>query len=171
MGDTVRSDDRVGFKASVLGAGSVTDPGGAFQLLVIKDGVPFAAFPVTGDRFETTFQSDGPGRYRLQLQRGSTIEGVSSPIYVEPAQSARAPAGAGAGDPSRSGDPGTRNGGGGGDRRTANAGSGSPAAGGSLEADRDGELPFTGRELAVLPPVAVALLATGVALRRRLRRS
>jgi hypothetical protein len=26
----------------------------------------------------------GPGRYRLQVQRTSSIEAVSSPIYLEP---------------------------------------------------------------------------------------
>ena len=29
---------------------------------------------MTGDAFEHSFRSSGPGRYRLQLQRGSVIE-------------------------------------------------------------------------------------------------
>jgi hypothetical protein len=38
---------------------------------------------VSSDAFKLEFASTGPGRYRLQLQRGTTIEAVSSPIYLE----------------------------------------------------------------------------------------
>jgi hypothetical protein len=53
-------------------------------LLVHRDGDPFRSLPVTGADFTTTFEAPAPGRYRLQLQRGSAIDTVSSPIYLEP---------------------------------------------------------------------------------------
>ena len=39
---------------------------------------------MTGDDFSFDFPEAGPGRYRLQVQRESAIEAVSSPIWVEP---------------------------------------------------------------------------------------
>lgn len=79
MGDTV-GDEPVDFTARVLGAGPSELP---YTLLVMKDGKPFRTLPATGDDFSFRFRSAGPGRYRLQLQRGTTIEALSSPIYVE----------------------------------------------------------------------------------------
>lgn len=56
----------------------------ARTLLVLKDGRPFAEFPVGVGTTTVTFSSGGPGRYRLQLERGPLIEAVSSPIYLKP---------------------------------------------------------------------------------------
>jgi hypothetical protein len=50
---------------------------------VLKDGLPLLATPVTSDDFSFPFPSAGPGRYRLQVQRESAIEAVSSPIWLE----------------------------------------------------------------------------------------
>ncbi len=83
MGDTVRGEP-VDFTARVLGAGpSPLPPELPYTLLVVRDGKPFRTVPVTRDDFTYRFRSAGPGRYRLQLQRGTTIEALSSPIYVE----------------------------------------------------------------------------------------
>lgn len=75
MGDTVRAGSAA-FIARVIG-------GDGRSLTVYRDGDPFRTFPVSGEDFSVGFDSAGPGRYRLQLQRGSTIETVSSPIYLE----------------------------------------------------------------------------------------
>jgi hypothetical protein len=88
MGDTIRADD-VSFTARVLGAGPSAARPGDYELFVLKDGAPLLGAPVTGDDFTFPFPGAGPGRYRLQLQRDTAIEAVSSPIYVEPASYAR----------------------------------------------------------------------------------
>jgi hypothetical protein len=83
MGDVVRGEP-VDFTARVLGAGAAAGAGApARTLRVLKDGRPFRAVPVTGRDLTYRFSSAGPGRYRLQLERGTTIEALSSPIYVE----------------------------------------------------------------------------------------
>jgi uncharacterized repeat protein (TIGR01451 family) len=82
MGDTVFAGS-VDFTARVLGAGPSAARPGDYELFVFKDGEPLQSTPVTGDDFSFVFQSAGAGRYRLQLQRGSAIEAVSSPIYVD----------------------------------------------------------------------------------------
>jgi hypothetical protein len=164
MGDTIRAN-AVSFKARVLGAGSVTDPGGAFQLLVIKDGVPIRAVLVTGDDFTTSFNSTGPGRYRLQLQRGTTIEGVTSPIYVEtprPADADRAgrggPADPVGADPRSAGDRER------GDKAQAASGEDAHGAEGA-----GGDLPFTGLSLALIVFGGATLMSVGTLLGRRVR--
>jgi uncharacterized repeat protein (TIGR01451 family) len=93
MGDTVHADS-VNFKAEVLelNRARAVRPGN-YELFVLKDGAPFLSAPIpppTGDpaaddRFEFEFPGLLPGRYRLQVQRDSAIEAVSSPIYLEPA--------------------------------------------------------------------------------------
>jgi hypothetical protein len=76
MGDTVRAGG-ASFEARVLrGAGR--------ELIVVKDGSPIQTVPVDGEDFRHRFDASSPGRYRLQLQRGSTIESVSTPIWLEP---------------------------------------------------------------------------------------
>ncbi len=84
MGDTLRVGSAE-FTARVIGAGPGATRPGNYELFVLKDGLPFLATPVAGDDFTFSFASAGTGRYRLQLQRDSAIEAVSSPIYVEPA--------------------------------------------------------------------------------------
>lgn len=86
MGDTVRAS-RVDFTARVTGAGFPgSDPTKPepYALVVLRDGLPLLVVPVPSDDFEVPFPGVLPGRYRLQLQRGATIEAVSSPIYLQP---------------------------------------------------------------------------------------
>jgi hypothetical protein len=78
---------RVDFTARVTGAGFPGDDPQKpepYALVVLRDGLPFLVVPVLSDEFEVPFPGVLPGRYRLQLQRGTTIEAVSSPIYLEP---------------------------------------------------------------------------------------
>lgn len=81
MGDVVHGPG-VSFTARVTGAGPGATRPGAYQLFVLKDGLPMLAAPITSDDFSFPFASTGAGRYRLQVQRDSAIEAVSSPIWV-----------------------------------------------------------------------------------------
>jgi hypothetical protein len=83
MGDAVPGGG-VEFTARVIGAGPSAARPGSYTLFVLKDGEPLLSVPVTGDDFSFDFPETGAGRYRLQLQRESAIEAVSSPIWVEP---------------------------------------------------------------------------------------
>ena len=58
--------------------------GSGRTLQVVKDGRTFRTVPVPGDDFTFSFIATDPGRYRLQVQRGQTIETVSSPVHLEP---------------------------------------------------------------------------------------
>jgi hypothetical protein len=58
-------------------------------LLVVEDGIVVDSVPVRGSEFEHRFRGTAPHRYRLQLERGDLVVGVTSPIYLE------APAGPG----------------------------------------------------------------------------
>ena len=78
MGDTLRASSAA-FRARVIGAA----PGGGYTLIVVKDGEPLLSVPVTDDDFAFPFDSLGTGRYRIQLQRSTRIETLSSPIYLE----------------------------------------------------------------------------------------
>jgi hypothetical protein len=82
MGDVIRGAGAE-FTARVLDAGPGAARPGSYTLFVLKDGLPLLAAPVTGDDFTFSFPGAGPGRYRLQVQRESAIEAVSSPIWVE----------------------------------------------------------------------------------------
>ncbi len=176
MGDTLHANS-VQFTARVLGAApgrrgaAEPDP---FELLVIKDGKPMSAAPVTDDDFSLRFPATGPGRYRLQLQRSTTIDAVSSPIYVE-----RATADGDASD-DRGGAPGRRDSGdSGGPAKRPRTGTSSGASGGrgataaparAAASSGGGSLPFTGAVLAPLVVLGLALVAAGVVLRRRSNR-
>jgi len=86
MGDRITTST-AGFTAKVLGG--APDPQ-VRTLLVMRNGEEYRSIPVTSDEFTYEFSSDGPGDYRLQLQRGSAIEAVSNPItVVAPAPSSR----------------------------------------------------------------------------------
>jgi hypothetical protein len=76
FGDTVRAPEAA-FSARVMGGAGRT-------LFVVRDGAVLRTAGVTGQDFTLRFRAARPGRYRLQLQRGTTIETVSSPIYLEP---------------------------------------------------------------------------------------
>jgi hypothetical protein len=82
MGDTVDAG-RVELTARVLGAapGSGPDP---YELIVYRDRTPIATVPVTGDDFTYSFTAIEHARYRLQIQRGNTIEAVATPIWIGP---------------------------------------------------------------------------------------
>ena len=79
FGDTIRADG-VRFKAQVLDAAPVG--GQPFELLVVKDGNVVDTQPVNGE-LTHEFAADGPGRYGLRLMRGSNVEAISTPIWVE----------------------------------------------------------------------------------------
>ncbi len=85
IGDTIEGR-AVDFTARVLNLeeARAARPG-SYSLLVFRDGEPLLTFPIppTGDSQRFEFPSVGPGRYRLQVQRESAIEAVSSPIYHE----------------------------------------------------------------------------------------
>jgi hypothetical protein len=80
MGDVLRGE-AAEFTVQVLGATASDQPR---TLHVIRDGQPFEQFPITAETTSVRFASNGPGRYRLQLEVGPLIEAVSSPIYLEP---------------------------------------------------------------------------------------
>ena len=80
MGDNIDAARDVTLTAKVLHG----DPG--LQLIVVHDGLPVRAAPVAaGGEFVLRVPAT-PGRWRLQVQRGTTIVTVSTPIWVsEPA--------------------------------------------------------------------------------------
>ncbi len=67
--------------ARVLGA--APDPEQR-TLIVMKNGARWRSFPVTSDDFRVTFAFDGPGHYRLQLERGTAFEALTNPITLSP---------------------------------------------------------------------------------------
>lgn len=77
MGDEI-PEQRADFTAAVIGAA----PANPRLLLVMRDGLPISNVAVTSDPFEHRFSSTGPGDYRLQLMRGTSIEALSNPITV-----------------------------------------------------------------------------------------
>jgi hypothetical protein len=174
MGDTV-SADGARFTARVLGGapGSIAARPDPLTLLVLRDGVPVRPpAPVTSDDFELAFEATDPGRYRLQVMRGTAIEAVSSPIYLE-AAGADAPGGGGGGNDD-GGEPGARDDADG--ERPGRDRSAEPIARPpGPEADDDsvrsldgtGELPFTGLALTTLALLGAGLLFAGARLRRR----
>lgn len=78
MGDKLKAAE-ASFTARVLGASA----GQPRTLVVLKDGFPFHAAPVTSNDFVFEFTAEEPGDYRLQLQRGSAIEALTNPITLE----------------------------------------------------------------------------------------
>ena len=91
MGDTVQTDQAT-LRANVLNLdrAQAARPG-SYTLFLYRNRMPLLAIPIpTGqEKFEYSFPSLGPARYRLQVQRlvsgVASIEAVSSPIYIEPA--------------------------------------------------------------------------------------
>jgi hypothetical protein len=57
---------------------------GSYELVVFKNREPIHVVPVTSEDFKFRFGSQGPGRYRIQVQRASAIEALSAPIWLEP---------------------------------------------------------------------------------------
>jgi hypothetical protein len=79
VGDTLHASG-ASFRARVLG-------GNGAQLLIVRDGATVATVPVTSDDFVYRFEGNGSGRWRLQVMRGSLIQTVSTPIWIEPGSS------------------------------------------------------------------------------------
>ncbi len=84
IGDTVRGGD-ARFTAQVIGADPTFDlfRPGPYVLLVLHDGLPIRAIPITAPDQTTSFESVGAGRYQLQLMRGPGIAAYTSPIYLD----------------------------------------------------------------------------------------
>ncbi|MDQ3768133.1 MAG: hypothetical protein M3370_01440 [Actinomycetota bacterium] len=63
MGDTIRAQ-RAEFTARVIGGGPRLDLSSpeAYQLLVVKDGIPVRVVPVSSDDFSLSFVGREPGR-------------------------------------------------------------------------------------------------------------
>lgn len=78
MGDRLVAD-AADFVATVTGAAPGPQPR---TLLVMRDGEQIASVPVTGDDFTYEFSDGEPGDYRLQLMRGTAIEGLTNPITL-----------------------------------------------------------------------------------------
>jgi hypothetical protein len=57
------------------------------SLLIVKDGATEQTVPITSDAFNYLFHRPAPGRWRLQVMRGSLVDTVSSPIWLEPGRS------------------------------------------------------------------------------------
>lgn len=88
MGDTLRTRKPVEFKARVIGAAPLSgrdprkpDP---YELIVTWNGLPLLAVPILSDDVTIPFTLPVPlpGRWALQLHRGTTIEAVTTPIHV-----------------------------------------------------------------------------------------
>ena len=88
MGDVVYGQ-RARFTARVAGG-----PQG-LALVVVKNGVPGTPVPVTDSEtthpFTAAAPASGADRYRLQVQRGSAIEAVSTPIWLAAPSAAPGP--------------------------------------------------------------------------------
>jgi hypothetical protein len=78
MGDELAAS-RVTFKARVFNVKTSVFPR---LLLVLRDGVPILAFPVT--KADQTFSFPGvtSGDYRVQLMRGTAFEALANPITL-----------------------------------------------------------------------------------------
>lgn len=61
----------------------------ARTLVLMRDGSPVSSVPVTSADQTFTFAADGPGDYRLQLMRGSAIDGLTTPIRLGARAAAR----------------------------------------------------------------------------------
>jgi hypothetical protein len=82
IGDTIRGNE-ADFMARVLNGFDETKPD-PLVLTIVKDGHPWRSETVASDDHVLAFHTTEHGRYRIQLQRGSTTEVVSSPIWFEP---------------------------------------------------------------------------------------
>jgi hypothetical protein len=78
MGDELTAS-KARFAARVFNAGLSAQPR---VLLVLKDGLPFRAFPVLREDQTFSFAASAAGDYRLQLMRGTAFEALSNPITL-----------------------------------------------------------------------------------------
>ncbi|HVE69675.1 MAG TPA: CehA/McbA family metallohydrolase [Solirubrobacteraceae bacterium] len=77
MGDTVQAGSADLF-ARVFNAGA----GGPYELQLLRGRDVVSRVPVTGAEATISLPGAGPGRYRLQVMRGTAVEVVSSPIWI-----------------------------------------------------------------------------------------
>ena len=78
MGDSLAATG-ARFKARVFNLPASIQPR---VLLVLRDGLPYRAFPVLRADQTFTFSASLPGDYRLQLMRGSAFEAMTNPITL-----------------------------------------------------------------------------------------
>ncbi len=85
MGDRLRARE-AGFRARVIGADPALDlfKPGPYVLQVLRNGALHQIAPITARDQTVDFRSSGPGRYQLQLMRGTGVAAISSPIYLQP---------------------------------------------------------------------------------------
>ena len=76
MGDGLPGE-RAEFTARVIGGVPA-----ARTLVVLRDGSPIEAVPVTGSDFTHRFSGEGRGDYRIQVLRGTAIDGLTTPIRL-----------------------------------------------------------------------------------------
>ncbi len=74
LGDRIRARG-ASFRVRVFGGAGRT-------LLVVKDGVTVATVPVADDDFVHRFEGSGSGHWRVQVNRGTIVDTVTSPISV-----------------------------------------------------------------------------------------
>jgi hypothetical protein len=82
IGDTVRGGE-ADFTARVLNGYDPSKPD-PLVLTVSRNGQPEQTETVTSDDYVLSFHTAEYGRYRIQLERGPTIEALTSPIWFEP---------------------------------------------------------------------------------------
>jgi hypothetical protein len=78
MGDALRAQ-ALELRAQVLGVAADGDP---LTLHWLKDGAVVASDPVAAPSSDHALATSGPGRYRLQLQRGDEILALTTPLYL-----------------------------------------------------------------------------------------
>jgi hypothetical protein len=78
MGDSLAASSGR-FKARVFNVPPSIQPR---VLLVLRDGLPYRAFPVLRDDQTFAFSASLAGDYRLQLMRGSGFEAMTNPITL-----------------------------------------------------------------------------------------
>ena len=109
MGDAL-TEESADFEAQVIGGVATAFPR---TLVVLHDGTPILSVPVVppGQPFKFSFPSVGAGDYRIQVMRGTAIDGLTNPITLgarpEPTPPPGAPPGQGPGPgpPSKPSDP------------------------------------------------------------------
>jgi hypothetical protein len=102
MGDALEEESAT-FEAQVLGGATSVTPR---QLVIMRDGTPFLTVPVVGQAFSFSFTSVGPGDYRIQVMRGSAIDGLTNPITLGARPEPKPPPGSPPGTGPGSGPPG-----------------------------------------------------------------
>ena len=92
MGDRLAGESAT-FHAQVLGGVTTALPR---TLVMMRDGAPFLSVPVVppGQAFSFSFTATQPGDYRIQVMRGTAIDGLTNPITLGPREEPKPPPGA-----------------------------------------------------------------------------